>query len=261
MGFSRMKQVLLLAVALWLAACSSQPSGPNAVDARPAIQLFLIGDGTLAQTRPDQAPETGWGMVLGDFAKPELRVRNFAARGHSSKSFRQAGYWHLALEQLRPGDHVLIQFGHNDQRADDASRFTAPVPEFADNLRGFVQDVKDHGAHPLLVTPACRRHFDDAGRLRDTHGDYPAVMRELASNLQVPLVDMQAVTWNSLQELGPVHSTSLYMHLEPGQHPNYPRGKADDTHFSRHGALWATHLFLQQLRGLEHPLAAYFYGS
>jgi DNA sulfur modification protein DndE len=261
----RQRMWLFLILVLALAACTSQTTSKNSAEADASdtvvVQLFLVGDSTMSEKEPDRAPETGWGMVLADFAKPSLTLHNHAKNGRSTKSFMDEGRWESVLEALQPGDYVLIQFGHNDEKTADLSRFTAPREEYTANLRRYVEDARAKGAHPILATPVCRRHFDEHGRLQATHGDYPAAMRDLASELDVPLVDLQAATWNGLQAIGPEHSVSLFLHLEPGQYANYPDGKVDDTHFSRHGALWVTHLFLQQLRGLEHPLAGYFYGG
>ncbi len=254
----------VLVLAILCVGCSQvsdrDKTGSEADDATlSSARIFLIGDSTLANKIPERAPETGWGMALADLAKPQLTVENHAVNGRSSKSFYDEGRWQVVLDQLRPGDYLLIQFGHNDQKKQDPTRYTAPRGAYSENLRRYVTETRAKGAIPILATSICRRHFDAQGKLLATHGDYPDAMRQVAEAMNVPLVDLQALTWQSLQDMGPGSSVSLYLHVKPGEYPGYKDGKIDNTHLSPKGALWVARMFVQQLREQGHPLARYFY--
>lgn len=235
---------------------SSQPrSAPQAEGSELAPRVFLIGDSTLALKEQDRRPETGWGEVLREFFGTGVVVENHAVNGRSSKSFRDEGRWTVVLERMRPGDFVVIQFGHNDEKQQDSSRYTEPWGSYQENLKAFAFEARERGAEPILLTPICRRKFDENGRLVATHGEYPAAVRALAKRLQVPLIDMQALSAELLQRLGDDESKRLFLHLEPGEHENYPQGRADDTHLVDAGAKAHAALFLEGLQEIEHPLA------
>ena len=144
-----------------------------------APTLHLIGDSTMADKPKEPAnPETGWGQALPALLKPEAgRVVNYAMNGRSTKSFIDEGRWTKVVAALQPGDFVIIQFGHNDEKADKPAVYAAPRGAYQDNLRRFVREARAHGATPLLATPVARRRWNERGELVDTHGDYPAALR------------------------------------------------------------------------------------
>src|SRR5690606_6554597 len=110
-----------------------------------------------------------------------------------------------------PGDFVLIQFGHNDQKSEDPRRYTAPREAYADNLRRFIRETRAAGATPLLATPAVRRRWNESGTFYDTHGDYPEAMRAVAEELAVPLLELHRVTAERVRALGPEKSKELFL--------------------------------------------------
>jgi len=254
----------LVFLLFWMMSCTTTDSSINDSEAdrnkepEPA-RLFLIGDSTMSQKIPERAPETGWGMALEDLTTPLLDVENHAVNGRSTKSFRDEGRWQAVLDQLQPGDYVLIQFGHNDEKEKDPTRYAAPWTDYADNLRRYVSEARERGAAPLLATSICRRHFDANGQLENTHGDYPDAVRQVADNMQVTLIDLQKSTCQSLREMGPGPSTSLFLHVKPGEYAYYKDGKIDNTHLSPKGALWVARMAVEQLRGQSHALARYFH--
>ncbi|MFD3518350.1 rhamnogalacturonan acetylesterase [Streptomyces sp. NPDC058657] len=199
--------------------------------------LHLTGDSTAAQKFTPAAPETGWGMALPLFLHPHLRVANHALNGRSSKSFIDEGHLAALLPLLRPGDLLLIQFGHNDQKSADPSRYTEPWSTYQKYLRQYVDGARARGARPVLLTSVERRKFDDFGRAVPTHGEYPAAMRALAAREGVPLVDVQATSLRTWQDLGPEPLKAYFNWLEPGESPNYPNGVRDNTHFRPPGAI------------------------
>lgn len=202
------------------------------------ITIFLIGDSTMAQKLASKRPETGWGEALQQyFDVDRARVVNLARNGRSTHSFVNEGRWDAMLEELESGDYVLIQFGHNDQKADNAGVHADVQVAYPAYLRRFVAEVRAKGAHPVLLTPVARRRFAPDGSVQDTHGAYPDAVRSVATAESVPLIDMTLHSSELLRDHGEEDSRRLYLHLDAGaSHPNYPAGVRDDTHFSPYGA-------------------------
>lgn len=190
--------------------------------------LYIAGDSTAAQKYADAAPETGWGMALPFFLHKEVTVANHAVNGRSTKSFLDEGRLDAILATIGPGDLLLVQFGHNDQKVTDASRYTEPWSTYQDNLRVYVEGARQRGALPVLATSVERRKFDAAGTALRTLGDYPAAMREVAREQDVPLVDLQELSLALWQKLGP-ETTKTYFNWTPAEQ--------DNTHFNPPGAI------------------------
>jgi lysophospholipase L1-like esterase len=221
----------------------------------PGITVWLAGDSTMAQKQPDRRPETGWGEALQPcFDSSEVRIANRAMNGRSTRSFIAEGRWHAIVDSLHAGDYVLIQFGHNDEKA-GTDRYASPE-DYARNLARFVSDVRAHDAHPVLLTPVVRRKFDGA-TLQATHGAYPDAARRAAREHHVPLIDMTRASAALVQRLGPDSSRALWLHLEPGANPNYPAGVHDDTHFNPEGARVMAGLALDAMTTVVPALAAH----
>lgn len=201
------------------------------------MTIYICGDSTAATYAPEQAPICGWGQLLGE-RLPGIPVVNAAQCGRSTKSFLSEGRLQAIERVIRPGDLMLIQFAHNDE-SPLVWRHTDPYTSFLNNLSIFVDTARLSGAVPVLLTPICRRHFE-GGALTQTHGDYPDVIRLLAAQRQVPLIDMYALSHAHVSALGDEASRVLFMHVAPGLYPDYPDGCRDDTHFQPAGAaVWA----------------------
>ncbi len=208
-------------------------TGVNPQDSKP--QLFLVGDSTMAVKAEDRRPETGWGEKLVAKFTTKISIQNHAVNGRSSKSFRDEGRWDTILKQLQPGDFVFIQFGHNDEKVNDPSRYTNPYSSFRANLKRYVEETRSHHATPLLLSSIVRRNFNTAGTLIDDHGPYPAVVRELARTMQIDFIDLNTLSEHFVSGLGVKESANYYLHV-PAGHPNYPKGKTDNTHLNPAGA-------------------------
>lgn len=211
---------------------------------KPVITIFMIGDSTMANKRLDGGnPERGWGMVLPGFFTEDVRVDNHAANGRSSKSFRDEGRWEKVISQVRKGDYVFIQFGHNDEKPDSA-RHTDPGSTFDENLRRYVNETRAKGGIPVLFSSIVRRNFvsspDSAitkeAVLLDTHGDYLKSPQQVAKEQGVVFVDLNKSTHELVQGLGPVKSKELFMFVAPDCVPAFPKGREDNTHLNAHGA-------------------------
>lgn len=234
----------LAALPLALAA----PGTATAATASRRTTVYLAGDSTAATKQPTAAPETGWGMALPFFlADDRFTVANHAVNGRSSKSFYDEGRLAPILAALRPGDLLLVQFGHNDEKIEDPARGTDPETTYPQYLRLYIDGARERGARPVLLTSVERRKFDAAGTAQPTHGAYPDAVRRLARAERVPLLDIQASSIALWQRLGPEATQGYFNWLEPGESPNYPAGLQDNTHFQPHGAIEVARFVAREL--------------
>ncbi|MEV6552165.1 rhamnogalacturonan acetylesterase [Streptomyces sp. NPDC051597] len=231
--------VLAAAGTLALAAATGPAAHATPGATRRMPTLHIAGDSTAAQKYADAAPETGWGMALPFFLHTGLRVANHAVNGRSSKSFLDEGRLTAILKVIRSGDLLLVQFGHNDEKRADPTRYTEPWSTYQDCLRTYVDGARAHGARPVLLTSVERRKFDAEGTARPTHGDYPAAMRALARQTGTPLLDIQALSLALWQRLG-AEETKKYF--------NWTATEQDNTHFNPPGAIAVARLVARRLR-------------
>jgi lysophospholipase L1-like esterase len=218
------------------------------------VTIFLAGDSTAAEKVAERRPETGWGEKLPKFFDDKfVRIENLAKNGRSTRTFMEEGRWQSLLGKVQPGDYVFIQFGHNDSVREKAS-YTQP-DDYRRNLETFVADVRARQGNPVLLTPAMRRGFDARGDLLDTHGTYPDIVRKLAADQAVPLIDMHRDSARVLREYGVEESKKLFLILDAGVNPNYPQGVQDNTHFSPLGAEEMAALAIDTIRQLIPDLA------
>ena len=197
------------------------------------MRIFVCGDSTAASYNPEETRMVGWGQLLGDYL-PGTDVVNLSMAGRSTKTFLAEGRLEPA-GHADPGDLVLIQFAHNDENEKKPERYTAPWTEFTENLRYFIRFAREHGAAPVLLTPICMRVWKD-GKLQPTHGEYPAAMRSVAEEMNVPLIDLYTESFRIVEEMGEEGSKALFMHFAPGEDPAYPDGSQDNAHTKRAGA-------------------------
>lgn len=210
--------------------------------AAAAITLFssftvhLMGDSTMADKDLSKGnPERGWGMMFPNFLEG-VDVINYAQNGRSTKSFIDRGLWDNVKANLKPGDYVFIQFGHNDSKESDPERYAAPFGAYQENLRLFVTTAIEAGAKPVLLTPVARRWFTDGKLDRNCHGDYPEAMRQVAEEFGIPLLDITTSSLDWIESLGDEASKPYFMSLEPGKYAIAPDGKVDNTHTKANGA-------------------------
>lgn len=201
-------------------------------------------------------PERGWGQLLPEYFNNEIVIENHAMNGRSTRSFIYEGRWDSLVNKLKKGDFVVIQFGHNDGSIHKTDRYCSPV-EYKYNLTRFIKDVRNKGANPILCTSIQRRKFEN-GVFQDTHGDYPGYVRELAVQLNVPLVDMQKKSEKVIMQYGEEGSKKIFLHIEPGVYKSLPEGKSDNTHFSEYGARLMSGLFCEGIKEMNHELVKYF---
>ena len=246
---------------------------------RPVTTIFMIGDSTMAnKSIIGGNPERGWGMMLPGFFSEDVQIDNHAVNGRSTKSFIDEGRWDKVLSKIKKGDYVFIQFGHNDSKQ-DSLRHTTPGSTFDDNLRRFVNETRQHGGIPVLFNSIVRRNFvcplddsiskdtrHDAGThqqpvegevLYDTHGEYAKVPQRIAQELNVPFIDMNKLTHELVEGMGPVNSKQLFMWVAPNEVAAFPKGREDNTHLNIYGGRTVARLASKAIASTLPDLAPY----
>lgn len=228
----------------------------SAIAAEPMPRrVFIAGDSTASEYGPERAPRQGWGQQLQSFLDPAAwQVRNHAQAGRSSRSFIEQGWLDGIDTDLRRGDVLLIQFGHNDAKVEDPSRYNAPHDAFPMWLMRYVTLARERGATPLLITPVARRKFD-RGQLLDTHGLYAQAVRDLAAREKLGLIDLNASSSDWLRALGDEPSKLFFMHVPEARTPD--EAQTDDTHFQQRGAVAVACLVVDGWKKLDPALSTY----
>ena len=211
------------------------------------ITVYLIGDSTMCEYRPSPSHLTGWGMPFADFFDSSVTIKNKAEGGESTRTFIEENRWKQVADSLRPGDYLLIQFGHNDEVPTKESYTTEK--DFKANLTRFIAEARKKGANPVLITPVARRKYNESGNIEDVHVAYSALVRTVALKYKVPLIDLNKKSQLLLQDLGPEKSKSLFLGL--GTNPYYPKDQEDITHFTELGARKIAEIVLAELKALK----------
>lgn len=199
-----------------------------AAESTRAPHIIVVGDSTASYYDISRYPRMGWGQVLQRFFDKSIVVDDRAQSGRSARSFIDQGWFDGVAKEIAAGDVLLIQFGHNDAKIDDPTRYNEPLVEFPKYLMRYVDLARKAGATPVLITPVARRVFLN-GEPVDTHGVYAQAVRDLAAREHVALIDLSVLSMNWLRALGEEPAKRFYMHV-PEQ------AQADDTHFQEHGA-------------------------
>ena len=274
----KFKLTILLSLLLMLSAFTSE---------KRVITIFTIGDSTMAnKSLVGGNPERGWGQMLSRYFSADIVIDNHAVNGRSSKSFIDEGRWDKVLEKLKKGYYVFIQFGHNDEKSDE-KRHTDPGTTFDANLKRFVEEARAKGAIPVLFNSIVRRNFgktnadavaqavvqDDiregidpnapqaeekaGARLIDTHGAYLDSPRNVARELDVPFVDLNRITHDLVERMGPETSKQLFVWVAPNTVPALPDGREDNTHLNVRGAATVAWLAVQEVIKVVPALKPY----
>lgn len=214
-------------------------------------RIYYAADSTVAQNTYLSYPQTGIGQALPLYLKKEHIVQNHAVNGRSTKSFIDQGRLASIYNDLREGDFLFIQFGHNDEKKDDPDRYCAPFGEYQTNLEKYINVARNRNAYPVLITPLMRRKFDKNGQLdKNTHGDYPEAMKQLGKKLNVPVIDLCELSLDLLSKTGDEGSRKWFMCFPAGLYENYPDGKEDNTHLRFEGAMVFAGLIAEELKKL-----------
>ncbi|WP_297088108.1 rhamnogalacturonan acetylesterase [uncultured Draconibacterium sp.] len=239
---------LILIIPLFLFAFSFNITRP--------VHIFMIGDSTMANKPEKNIPENGWGQVLHYFFNDSVVVDNHARNGRSSKSFIDEGRWETVISKLQKGDYVIIQFGHNDSKPDE-ERHTDAFSSYKENLTKYIVETKEKGGIPILCTSIVRRHFNEDGTLKDTHGDYLVAARQVAKETEVYFIDMEAKTKSLVEEMGVEKSKQLYLYIKQDVFPLRPKELKDNTHLSQFGAFSFAGLAVEGMKENNIPIIKY----
>jgi lysophospholipase L1-like esterase len=210
--------------------------------------IWIAGDSTASAKTAEKRPEYGWGECLGQYFGDQYLIQNRAENGRSTKSFIDEGKLDMIDHFIKPFDILLIQFGHNDQKKDDPHRYAEAYTDYVSNLKSFVEVAKRHDATPILLTPISRCDFKDGKINSFTHQEYPNAMKEFAQLEHVLCIDLFEITQQKLMEVGSHQAQSYFLHLNPGDSPNYPSGVKDNTHLNEQGAHWIASIIFNHLK-------------
>jgi pectinesterase len=249
-----MPRTLLALLLLSFCGAFAAPA-PSAPAAAPTI--YIIGDSTAANKAKLDYPERGWGQLFPELVIAPAKLDNRALNGRSTKSFIAEKHWTDILKTLQPGDWVIMQFGHNDQKVDKPAQSAPADGLYRDNLRRFIRETREHGAFPVVATSVVRRHWDDAGKFLDTLGDYPAAARAVAAEEKVPLLEIHDLTLKMESEAGIEGSKHFHLWPFPGEIDGLKKDFHDDSHFSALGARRVAALVAAEIHRLGLPLATW----
>lgn len=207
------------------------------------MTYHLAGDSTVAECGPNEHPMSGWGAHLA--AHVDEPVRNLAFGGATTQSFFEQK-WDELIEGVGEGDTLVIQFGHNDQKVLELDARGG----YTERLTRMVREARERRATAVLCT-SCERRWFDGDAVEPTHGDYPNAVRDLAHELDAPLIDLNVFTSWLYEDAGPEGSIAYLTHLEPGTHTTWPDGLQDNTHFHERGAKKIAAFVGRSLRAIE----------
>ena len=209
-----------------------------------AVTLFLAGNSTVVDQ--DDDPWTSWGQIIPRFLKPGIAVSNQAESGLSLGSFLSSNRLKKVMNMMKPGDYLFIEFGHNDQKEkgpDDGA-----FKSYSERMRLFVNEFRKKGGIPVIVTPANRRSFGDDGKITNSLGDYPEAGRRVAKELNVPLIDLNAMTKTLYESFGVENSKKLFVIFPANTFPGQETALNDNTHFNSYGAYELTKCIIEGIR-------------
>ncbi|SFL70641.1 pectinesterase family protein [Pelosinus propionicus] len=225
------------------------------------ITVYLAGDSTVMTYSKEQAPKAGWGQMLSKFLSGDVTIKNFAKGGRSSKTFINEGRLNQILDQIQPGDYLLIQFGHNDEKSikvdPERKIYTEPSTEYKGYIQQYIWGARQHHAVPVLVTPVERRRFDENGKINSTHTAWTAAMKEVALEEHVPVIDLERSSKELFESLGIEGTKPIFFNVAPGESENYPNGAGDNTHFMEYGAHLMAKLVIDEIKKLDIGLKSY----
>ena len=236
---------------LTLAFCGPAPA-VKSIRIEPdtaATTVFLCGKSTVVDQ--EEEPWSSWGQMATRWFDDSIAVANYAESGLSATTYLAQLRLDKILTQLKKGDYVICEFGHNDEkekRAGDGAWYS-----YSRNLKIFADRVKAAGGHIIFCTPTARRAFKN-GRNQNTHGDYPEAMKTVARRENVPVIDLTNMSTIFYETLGEEGSKQALVHYPANTFPNQDKALADNTHFNPYGAWEIAKMIVMGLKQMESPL-------
>ena len=215
--------------------------------------IFLCGNSTVVDQ--DNEPWASWGQMVPRFFTDSICFANYAESGESANTFIGAGRLKKALTQMKPGDYIFMEFGHNDQKQKGPGK--GAFYSFMTSLKTFVDEARARGAQPVLVTPTQRRSFDENGKIKDTHLDFPDAVRWLAEKENIPLIDLHAMTRVLYEAMGVEESKHAFVHYPANTYPGQDRPLADNTHFNPYGAYQIAKCVIEGMKKAGLPVVKF----
>ena len=182
--------------------------------------LYIAGDST--STDQPLEPFNSWGQMITRFFRPDIAIANNGESGESLRGFIGEQRFAKVMSVIKPGDFLLIQMGHNDQKekGDGVGAFTT----YAADLKMFIKAARQHGAVPVLITPVARLAWGtggDSGKIVNNLGDYPDAVRKVGQEEDVPVIDLNAMSKVFYEALGPVDAHLAFAGSDTTHHDNY----------------------------------------
>lgn len=217
-----------------------------------ATTVFLCGNSTVVDQELE--PWASWGQMIPRWFTDRVAISNHAESGLSARTFVAGNRLEKVLSMMKPGDYVVCEFGHNDQkekRPGDGAYY-----HFAYHLKIFVDKVREKGGNLLFITPTQRRSFDDpvSAKIQETHLDYPDAMREVARREGVPVIELHDMTRDFFETLGYEGSKKALVHYPANTFPGQDKELADNTHFNPYGAYEVAKMVVMGMKQLGLPL-------
>jgi len=232
--------------------------------------IYLIGDSTVADYSLEENyqtkkfPQVGWGQVFQPFfqkdslklvstilgSAKEVKIDDRAKGGRSTRTFFQEGRWASVYKSLQKGDIVMMQFGHNDGAVDKTERYVN-IEGYKEFIRLFINQTKEKGATPIVLTSVARNYPWKDGKLSNVHGDYPQAAIDVAKELNVKYIDLNELSMDFFSSKGQEYVTANYfMNFEGGKFPAFPEGQKDNTHFQTQGGIEVARLVFNAMKKL-----------
>ena len=215
--------------------------------------VFLCGNSTVVDQEDE--PWSSWGQMITHWFDDRVVVANFAESGLSCTSFLVQLRLDKILTQLKRGDYVIVEFGHNDEK--EKKPGDGAWYSYSRNLKIFADHVRAAGGNIINCTPTARRSFNNEGRISNTHGDYPEAMKSVARREQVPLIDLTQMSTTLYETLGEEGSKKVLVHYPAGTFPGQDKPLADNTHFNTFGAWEIAKLVVMGLKQIQSPLVGH----
>jgi lysophospholipase L1-like esterase len=223
------------------------------VPAPAATTVFLAGNSTVVDQ--DDEPWAAWGQMLPRFFGPGVSVANHAESGLSLSSFLSSHRLEKVLSVLKPGDYLFIEFGHNDQKEHGPN--DGPYLAYTERLKLFVSETRKKGGIPVLVTSTSRRSFGAGGKIENSLGDFPAAVRQVAQQENVPLIDLNAMTTSLYEAIGDEETKKIFVHYPANSYPGQTQALADNTHFNPFGAYEIARCVVEGIKTAKLGLVKY----